>query len=157
MPLSGAGYDLIAGEYAASVAGVGASLRVLRHRGRDLVAPWEASGIRPAMSGAVLVPWPNRTADGRYRYAGRSHQLAIDEPATRTATHGLVHWQEFVAVERRPDRLVLAGRVNAQPGYPWRLHVEVSFTLTADGLRQQVSVVNESDEPAPVGIGGHPI
>ena len=29
----------------------------------------------------ALVSWPNRLADGRYEFAGRSHELALTEPA----------------------------------------------------------------------------
>lgn len=120
------------------------------------MADYPRTALRPAMSGAVLAPWPNRIADARYVFAGVRHELAMNEPATRTASHGLVAWQEFVPVEQSPSAVVLSTVIAAQPGYPWRLCVAASYALTADGLHQSLTVRNESDSPAPVGLGAHP-
>jgi aldose 1-epimerase len=156
VPLSGVQYELRSGDYAAVVAGVGATLRVLTHHGRDLVSPFGADEMRPGMSGAVLVPWPNRTAGGRYDFGGATHQLPVTELATGTATHGLVTWLEFRPLECSAERLLLSGTIQAQPGYPWRVRVDVSFVLDGDGLTQEITATNESSTPAPVGIGAHP-
>lgn len=156
VPMSGAQFRLSGDGYEASVASVGATLRTLRHRGRDLIAGFPADMPRPAMRGALLIPWPNRTADGVYRYGGRVHRLTVNEPQTQTASHGLLAWSEFTPRVVVTDRVVLSGVIAPQPGYPWRLRVDVEFRLDATGLTQEVSVVNEGDGVAPVGIGGHP-
>jgi aldose 1-epimerase len=65
-PLSGRQYTLLADAYTATIASVGASLRVLQHRDRDLVVPFEADQLRPVYRGAILAPWPNRVVEGRY-------------------------------------------------------------------------------------------
>ncbi|GAB3596319.1 aldose 1-epimerase family protein [Microbacterium tumbae] len=156
LPVSGAPFELRAGEYRASIAGVGATLRALRHGERDLILPFDEDELRPAMRGALLAPWPNRTADGRYAFDGVHHQLAISEPATRNAIHGLVAWLAFAPVVQEPDRVVLRGVIEPQPGYPWRVRMLVSFVLTESGLIQGITAVNESGTPAPYGVGGHP-
>jgi aldose 1-epimerase len=51
----------------------------------DLVVPFAAYEPRPAMRGALLAPWPNRTADGRYRFRGVEHRLPVDERMLSTA------------------------------------------------------------------------
>jgi len=56
--------------YAAVITAVGASLRELQFRGRDLVVPFDAGAVRPLYRGAVIAPWPNRIADGRYDFDG---------------------------------------------------------------------------------------
>lgn len=155
-PVSGAQHLLRAGDYEAVVASVGASLRVLRDIHGDLTVPYDSGEIRPAMRGTVLVPWPNRIADGRYAFDGAVHQLAVNEPQTNNAAHGLMAWQNFSTVSADDSSVTLAGVVEAQPGYPWRIRVEVTYQLDADGLRQRVLVLNEADSPAPVGIAGHP-
>ena len=156
VPLSGVAYALERGEYRASVASVGASLRTLTFGGRALVADYAPDVMRPAMSGAVLVPWPNRIADARYVFAGETHELTVNEAATRTASHGLVAWQEFAAAARTASSVVLHAVLAPQPGYPWRLSVEVAYALEEDGLHQSLTVTNESGSPAPVGLGSHP-
>lgn len=155
-PLSGVAFELTSGDYSASIASVGASLRALSFGGRPLVADYPLAALRPAMSGALLAPWPNRIADARYDFAGEAHELVMNEPATRTASHGLIAWQEFVPMARTSSSIVLSAVVAAQPGYPWRLRVDASYALTGDGLQQSLTVRNESDAPAPVGLGAHP-
>ena len=155
-PASGTAFSIAAGDYEAEIASVGASLRALRYRGRDLVLPFDANDLRPAMQGAVLAPWPNRLADGVYSFDGIEYHLPLTEPATRNASHGLVTWLDFSLAEQTNNRLVLRGRIEPQRGYPWRIRVDVAFELTADGFRQVVSATNESAERAPVGLGVHP-
>ncbi|MFS0731974.1 aldose 1-epimerase family protein [Microbacterium sp. 1P10UB] len=142
--------------YRASVASVGASVRALTFDGRSLVADYPADTMRPAMRGAVLLPWPNRIADARYVFSGETHELTMNEPATRTASHGLVAWQEFTVAARTTSSVVLHAVLAPQPGYPWRLSVEVAYVLEEDGLHQSLTVTNESVSSAPVGLGAHP-
>jgi aldose 1-epimerase len=155
-PLSGVGYTIAAGEYEAEIASVGATLRSLRYRGRDLVLPFDARELRPAMQGAVLAPWPNRLADGTYEFDGVVHHLPLTEPATRNAAHGLAAWLDFAPVEQSDHRLVLRARVEPQPGYPWRVRIDVAFELTEHGFSQRVTASNESAGRAPIGLGVHP-
>ncbi|MFB4350731.1 aldose 1-epimerase family protein [Microbacterium sp. CR_7] len=155
-PRSGIQVDLSAGLYRASIASVGATVRMLQHDGVDLIVPFAADELRPAMRGALLAPWPNRIRDGEYAFGGDVHRLVQNEPETRTSAHGLVAWTDFAVVERNADRAVLSAVVAAQPGYPWRLRIDVEFRLGVDGLAQEVTATNESDSPAPLGLGGHP-
>ncbi|PCE15250.1 hypothetical protein AUC47_14180 [Microbacterium sp. SZ1] len=155
-PRSGIRVDLSAGPYSASIASVGATLRMLQHDGADLIVPFAADELRPAMRGALLAPWPNRIGDGEYAFGGEAHRLVQNEPETRTAAHGLVAWTDFAAVEADADRAVFSAVVAPQPGYPWRLRIDVEFRLGIDGLAQEVTATNESDTAAPVGLGGHP-
>lgn len=155
-PASGAQITLRSAGYEAVIATVGATLRSLTFDSRDLIASFDENEMRPVMSGALLAPWPNRTADGRYEFDGATHQLAINEHVTGSAAHGLVAWQRFEPTEVTETRVVLGTTIEAQPGYPWQVAVQVVFTLSADGLSQGVAATNLSDRPAPFGVGGHP-
>lgn len=99
--VSGTQHTLRADGYEAVIAGIGASLRSLRHRGRDLVVPFEADQVRPGYRGATLAPWPNRVVDGRYRFGGSEHRLALSEPARGHALHGLALWAAWQPVDQR--------------------------------------------------------
>jgi aldose 1-epimerase len=155
-PLSGTQHALRAGGYEAVVAGVGASLRTLTYAGRDLVVPFDADQMRPHHSGATLAPWPNRIVDGRYVFDGVEQQLALTEPARGHALHGLASWIEFLPVDKGASHVTLEAVVEAQKGYPWRVVVRTSFSLTSVGLVQSVTAVNESQHPAPWGTAAHP-
>jgi aldose 1-epimerase len=156
IPLSGNQFTLTHGDYTATIASVGASLRVLRHRGRDMIVPFEADEVRPAFRGATLAPWPNRVVDGRYTFGGVEQQLALSEPDRGHALHGLVGWLDFVDIEESPTRVLLATTVEAQAGYPFRVQVRVEYVLSDEGLRTTVSARNTGTDAAPYGAGPHP-
>lgn len=155
-PLSGTQYSISHGDYTATIASIGASLRTLAHAGRDLVVPFEADELRPDFRGATLAPWPNRVADGKYTFDGTEYQVALTEPERGNALHGLVAWIEFVPVAHSDNSLTLAGVIEPQAGYPWRVLLSVENTLSDAGLATTVTATNLSESPAPYGAGPHP-
>lgn len=156
LPRSGTQYTIRSGAYEAEIASVGASLRALRSEGRDLIVPFEADEVRPGFRGAVLAPWPNRIVDGRYSFAGIDYELGLTEPQRHHALHGFVGWQEFAPTSQESDAVTLAATIEPQTAYPWRIRVETTYRLGADGLTQTVRAVNVGADAAPYGTGPHP-
>ena len=156
LPVSGTPIALRAGGYAADVATIGATLRALRHDGRDLVVPFAEDEVRPLYRGVTLVPWPNRVVDGRYAFDGAEQQLALTEPDRGHALHGLACWNDYRVVSRADDAVVLETEVVAQAGYPHRLRIEVAYRLGDDGLTQTITATNTGPTRAPYGASGHP-
>ncbi len=155
-PLSGTQHALRSGDYDAVVASVGASLRTLTHQGRDLVVPFDADEVRMGYRGATLAPWPNRVVDGVYTFDGEERLLALTEPARGHALHGLAGWLSFEAIDKGPDHVTLAATIEPQTSYPWRIEVETTFALSADGVTQTVRARNVGTSAAPWGTGPHP-
>jgi aldose 1-epimerase len=155
-PLSGRQLRLSAADYSATIASVGASLRELTWQGRHLVVPFAADEVRPAYRGAVLAPWPNRVVDGRYVFDGVEHKLALTEPDRGHALHGLAVWQDFEVVSHQPGTLALAMTVPPQAGYPFRLELVVTYSLTEQGLTISLATTNTGQGPAPFGASIHP-
>lgn len=147
--ISGYGYEAVISE-------IGATLVSLRDGNGDLILPYDASQMRPAMQGAILSPWPNRIEDGAYTFEGNVYQLPINELSTHNAAHGLVSWLRFEVLEQLPSRLTMFGRIERQPGYPWLLELKVEFQISPSGMTQTITAKNLSGEPAPYGVGGHP-
>ncbi|VII97939.1 putative aldose-1-epimerase [Arthrobacter sp. DR-2P] len=156
LPLSGRQIDLEHGPYMASLATVGASLRTLRFKGRDLVLPYAADDVRPAYRGAILAPWPNRVTDGRYSFNGVRHQLNITEPQRGHALHGLLVWQDWSIDGATGSSVTLSCTLVAQQGYPFPLHVQARYTLDETGLTTTVSALNIGPGAAPYGVAAHP-
>jgi len=156
VPLSGIQHTIEHGDYAATIASVGASLRSLTHRGRDLVVPFDADEVRPAYRGATLAPWPNRVVDGRWSLDGREQQLPLTEPSRGHALHGLASWLAFETADASADAVTLTATIEPQSGYPFRVRVDVTYRLGDDGLTQTVSASNEGAGRAPFGTGPHP-
>lgn len=85
--------------YTAAITSVGATLRRQQNHKRDMITSFPADEIRPHYRGATLAPWPNRIVDGRYRFAGATHQLPLTEPTRGHALHGLASWLNFQPVK----------------------------------------------------------
>src|SRR5688500_15165233 len=89
---SGDQFRISAGDYAAVVTERGAALRLLQHDGRDLVRPFPEDRMSSGGRGQLLVPWPNRSRDGRYSFGGQDLQLGLTDPGHGNASHGLARW-----------------------------------------------------------------
>jgi aldose 1-epimerase len=157
MALTGAQFELHAGEFAATVVEVGAGLRRFTFRSIDVTAPYGPDVLPPKACGDVLVPWPNRIRGGAYTYAGTSYQLALTEPAKRNAIHGLARWVRWTPLAVAADSVTLAVDLVPQTGWVFEVRVEVTYRLSAeDGLMVSVVALNTGNAPAPFGAGFHP-
>lgn len=143
------------GDVTAQIAQVGASLRALRIGEVDLISPYPLDIPTPSCSGVVLTPWPNRVRDGRWDDEGTVRQLAITEPKTDNASHGLLRFTAY-AIEQTEGAATLRATVFPQTGYPYLIETSVAYVLTADGIEVTHTLTNWSDSPAPVAVGTHP-
>jgi aldose 1-epimerase len=155
-PISGTQYRIESGGYVAHIASVGATLRALTLDGRDLVVPFDADELRPAYRGATLAPWPNRVTDGQYRFDDEDLVLALTEPDRGHALHGLASWLDFSTMRVDESSVALTAVVEAQAGYPFRIRVDVTYRVSADGLETIVEATNVGATRAPAGLGPHP-
>lgn len=155
--LSGRQYPIAAGDHAAVITEVGAGLRTYTHRGADVTCAYDEDTLPPKCCGVTLVPWPNRIAGGKYTFDGVDQQLAISEPATGTAIHGLGRWARWVKVEQDVSSVTLRLDVVPQNGYPFQVRVEVTYRLHVEyGLEVIMSAHNAGGTRAPFGAGAHP-
>jgi aldose 1-epimerase len=155
-PTSGHQHEIRHRASRAIVTEVGASLRHYSVEGVDVIDGFAVDEPSPAGRGQVLAPWPNRLDRGRYTFEGREGRAALDEPEHQNAIHGLVRWLPWRLASRSEDSAVLECVLHPQPGYPWRLELEVTYALGADGLSVSARATNRSPGPAPFGIGFHP-
>lgn len=156
VPLSGVQYHIVSGDYRATIASVGATLRALSYDGRDLIASYPANSVRPGYRGALLAPWPNRVIGGRYAFAGVNYELDLNEPGLGNAIHGLVQWLDWQPVEQTIDSVTLTAKLQASTAYPFRLKLTATYSLSESGLRVDVHVINTGDATAPYGLSTHP-
>ncbi|MHB7566367.1 aldose-1-epimerase [Citrobacter braakii] len=148
---------LQAGHYQAKIVTVGAGLAELMHRGRHIVIPHKPEEMPQAHLGKVLVPWPNRVADGCYQHNGKTFQLAVNDPISHTAIHGLLAWRDWQINQQSASEVSLMIFLPPSYGYPFALVSEVIYRLGADcGLHVFIRTQNVGDEIAPYGAGAHP-
>jgi galactose mutarotase-like enzyme len=153
---SGRQYELVHGNQRAVVVEVGAGLRSYHAAGHDIVDGYRRDETCEGARGQLLIPWPNRIAGGRYSFDGRELQLAVNEPRTGSAIHGLVRSMTWHLRDAAADSCALALELRGQDGYPFRLGLEVTYALTAAGLQVRLTAVNRGNDACPYGAGAHP-
>ncbi|HUH79795.1 MAG TPA: aldose 1-epimerase family protein [Solirubrobacteraceae bacterium] len=155
-PPSGRQFELSRGEQRAVVVEAGGGIREYGVGERPVLESYALEQICDGAHGAPLIPWPNRIAQGRYSFAGREHQLALDEPARDNAIHGLLRWRPWIELEHGADRVVVGTRLLAMPGYPFAVEVSIAYELGEDGLSVTTCARNIGEAECPLGAGQHP-
>ena len=110
--------------------------------------------------GALLMPFANRIAHGRYSFQGAEHRLTSDNS---TPSHGfLIQGRPMDVLAHSTSKsnatLVLGALFDGtDPGYPFTVHVTVSYTLSAAGLSVHIKATNcMASSAAPFQAGCHP-
>ena len=153
---SGEQFAIVHGKQRATIVEVGAGVREYAVADREVLQPYAIDEMCDGAHGAPLIPWPNRLADGRYRFDGVEHQLALSEPRKHNAIHGLLRWRPWQASEREPHRVVMSTRLYPQPGYPFALDVSIVYELGDEGLTVATTAENIGERVCPYGAGQHP-
>ncbi|HZD66342.1 MAG TPA: hypothetical protein VE152_09610, partial [Acidimicrobiales bacterium] len=153
---SGEQWELRRGEQRATVVEVGGGVREYLVGDRAVLDPYPVEAMCDGAHGAPLVPWPNRLADGRYRFGGEEHALALTEPEKHNAIHGLLRWRPWRLQLREEARVVVGTRLFPVPGYPFTLDVEIDYVLEEAGLRVATTATNRGAGACPYACGQHP-
>jgi aldose 1-epimerase len=153
---TGEQYEIVSGGHRAVITEVGATLRSYSVDGVDLVRGFAEDAMVRGGQGQNLIPWPNRIRDGKYTFAGQSHQLALSEPARGNASHGLARYVPWVLIDRAPDAVTNRVRIYPQSGWPGWLEASITHRVDADGLTVTVEATNVGDRDLPFGYGAHP-
>lgn len=140
----------------ATIVEVGGGLREYLVDGQAVLDGYARHEMASGGRGQVLVPWPNRLADGRYEFAGQTLELPIDEQDTRTAIHGLARWANWDVRAEADNRATARLVLHPRSGYPFALAVEVTYTLEDGGLSVRTVARNVGGARLPFGIGFHP-
>ncbi len=156
IPPSGRQAELVHGDQRVTVVEVGGGLRDWRVGDRPVLDGYDLAAQCTWGRGQLLLPWPNRIPDGRYEIDGQPQQLALTEPGLHNAIHGLTRWSAWRLDQPAADRVLAEHLLHPQPGYPLTLLCQAEYRLGPDGLTVRMSVTNQSDRPAPVGMGAHP-
>ncbi len=148
--------EIEAGDQRAVVVTRGGGLRAYSAGGRDLLDGFRAGEPSRSGRGQVLIPWPNRIANGTYAFDGRRHQLPLNEPEHGNAIHGLVRDARWAVAEHEPHRVVVEHLLEPQPGYPFAVSIRIEYTVLPAGLRVCTTATNVGADPCPYGAGAHP-
>jgi aldose 1-epimerase len=155
-PPTGAEHALERGRQRLVVSEAGGGARSWTVDGSELLASF-ASGTRDAaFAGKPLMPWPNRLRDGRYAFEGAEHRVAITEPETSTALHGLTLSSRWRASRTSAHGITLSHQLRGREGYPFALDLAVGYELDSAGVVVTLRARNAGPGRAPFGAGLHP-
>ncbi len=110
----------------------------------------------PYLYGMPILFPVNRIEKGEFYFEGRRYQFPINEPNTNCHLHGFLHQAEFILVEQGES--FVKCRYESDELYecfPHKFRVEISYSLSENGLLQETSVHNLSDTNMPVFLGFH--
>jgi galactose mutarotase-like enzyme len=142
--------DLIhlqSGEAAAEVALHGAELRAWSVADRPLI--WTPDPTIWADTAPILFPVVGWTRGGRVRVGGRSYPLGL---------HGFARHMKFEVDGQGMDwvRLRLDSSSDSSKIYPFDFTVFVTYRLTGEALRTELSIANIGNQGMPYACGLHP-
>lgn len=148
---------LEAGNYKAKIVSVGAGLAELTYKNRHLVIPHDPEVMPSAHMGKVLIPWPNRVANGCYNFENEEYKLPINEHMTNAAIHGFLAWRDWHITKQSTSSVSLTLELPPSYGYPFLLLSTVTYILDdINGLSMYITSKNIGKTNAPYGVATHP-
>ncbi|HET9781808.1 MAG TPA: aldose 1-epimerase family protein [Candidatus Dormibacteraeota bacterium] len=153
---SGDQVELIAGDTRLVVVTVGGGMRELTREGWDVLDGYPADEMAPGAAGQPLIPWPNRLADGRYEFDGKTYQAPLTEPERHNALHGFARWLTWRVEEHERARAVLGLDMYPRPGYPFALRLRIEYTVREESVSVATTALNADHSRLPYANGFHP-
>lgn len=139
----------------ALVSTLGGALRAASVDGESLIAPG-LGNPDAQFRGTVIVPCPNRTKPVSWAIGQAGGTLPPTEGCRGAALHGLVGHREWEVEATQSDAVRLSTTLEPSPGYPFQLFIGVRYSISSVLLRAQFDVINQSDQPSPLGLAWHP-
>lgn len=112
--------------------------------------------------GAMLAPFANRIDNGTYSFAGSTHHLPRNEEARGHAIHGFLSSKSLKVIASVATNdsasLTLTHHFGDDPGFPFRLSINITYVLNSTGLSINTFVRNDDGRglSAPFYHGWHP-
>jgi aldose 1-epimerase len=157
-PLIASGEQVVitAGDLRLTVVTAGGGMRELTIGDWQVLDGYAPDEVPVGAYGQPLIPWPNRLADGRYEFEGRTYQVPLSEPEKHNALHGFARWMTWRIEQHEASRARLGLEMYPRTGYPFALRIAVVYEVTPSGVTITTSAVNAGRSSLPYANGFHP-
>ena len=136
---------------------LGGAIASCRSDGADVLRATAAGATDPLDTACfALVPYANRIAHGRFRFAGVEHRLRRNVRDHPHALHGVGWQRRWTVAARSATSVTLVHSHDGDVDWPWRYRAEQRIALDGSGLSVALSLTNAANEPMPAGLGLHP-
>ena len=121
----------------------------------------EGMSYEQTFAAAILFPFANRIAQGKYSFNNQDFQLPTNEKGRANAIHGLVYDKTF-EIEDTQERensvaISLVYKEQHTPaGFPFPYEIRLTYQLFADKLELKVNISNTGQQDLPFTLGWHP-
>jgi aldose 1-epimerase len=145
--------EIVHGTARAVITETGAGLQSYEVDGVPYCETFGYGETPPLGAGAVLIPWPNRTAGAQWHLDGELQKLEMTEPARGNAIHGLSRHLQWTLLDDLGSSVSLDVEIG---DWPSRLRTTIQYALDDTGLTVTHGVHNLGDRTVPFGVGTHP-
>ncbi|MCK8487640.1 aldose 1-epimerase [Paenibacillus sp. MBLB2552] len=134
--------------------------RFLREPGESEM---EAFKSNPGVHGIPVLFPPNRYEDGRFPWKGEVLEFPVNEAATHNHLHGFLHTTAWEVEDfgQTPFESYVTVKVAVDENHevyrylPFKFTARLKYTLSDDGLAQQVFILNDGDKEMPCLLAFH--
>lgn len=136
---------------------LGGSIQSLTWNGVHVlrVPPVVIHGVRDTGS-FPLVPFSNRVARAQLQWNGTDHPLVVMGTTEEHAMHGVAWQRPWQLLDSSDDFAMMSYEHKADSAWPFAFDVSQVFKLSDSTLSMTLSITNQAQSPAPVGLGWHP-
>jgi len=126
--------------------------------GEAVLRELPAEGLQSARQAGsyALVPFSNRVGGATLSWQGTQHPLVRNNGDEPHAIHG-VGWQRpWTVLENNQLFAMLAYEHKPDASWPFAFDCSQTLRISEDQLELTLSITNQSEQPAPAGLGWHP-
>jgi aldose 1-epimerase len=119
---------------------------------------------RPQIYGIPVLFPPNRIDNGRFNSVGRNYSFPVNELDKNNHIHGFLHsckWDSDIDKDYSKDTVNARLSFKATEStnffkyFPHDFEINLLYSLSPQGLKQEISVINQGTGQMPMGLGFH--
>ena len=103
-----------------------------------------------------LVPYSNRIGERQFQWRNRNYTTAPNWPTEPHSLHGVGWMNPWQVTQRADDRVTLALTHPSDAHWPFAFDASQAIQLRPGGMALTLAITNQSQQPAPAGLGWHP-
>lgn len=135
--------------------GLGGGIAELSVNNRPVLRPWNGDTENPfSLASNILAPFSNRISDGGFSWKGERFEVAANLEGEACPIHGDA-FQKPWRIEASDQQTIHLQLTNGKIG-PWKYKASQVFSLSDNGLKVDLELVNTGDLALPFGCGFHP-
>ena len=104
----------------------------------------------------ALVPFSNRVGHATIEWQGTQLPLVRNNGDEPHAIHGIGWQRPWTVLDSDATSAMLSYEHRADAGWPFAFDCSHTYRLTPQGLEMTLALTNQSNKPAPAGLGWHP-